>query len=52
MIITEWKEFKELTPAFFVKRMRNPVLIDCRRIYDHKRFSKELVFQAVGLGRP
>lgn len=51
MVITEWKEFKDLTPAFFVRRMRNPVLIDCRRIYDPKQFSKALVFRAVGLGR-
>jgi UDPglucose 6-dehydrogenase len=51
IIITEWREFKELPPEVFVKNMREPILIDGRRIYDPTVFMKSgIKFHAIGLG--
>jgi len=50
ILVTEWEEFKKLTPEDFTRNMRRPVLIDGRRIYDPKEFSQKLVFEAIGLG--
>jgi len=50
MIVTEWDEFKNLKPEDFINNMRNPALIDGRRIYDPKIFSSKLKFKAIGLG--
>ena len=50
LLITEWDAFKELKPEFFKTHMRQPVLIDGRRIYNPKEYSKELEFAAIGLG--
>ena len=50
IIVTEWKEFKKLKPEDFTQNMRTPILIDGRRIYDPKQFSKKLNFKAIGLG--
>ena len=49
MLVTEWDVFKKLQPEGFMKLMRNPVLIDGRRIYDPRRFSKKLKLRAIGL---
>lgn len=50
ILVTEWDEFKELKPEDFTKNMRTPILIDGRRIYNPKKFSKELRYIAIGLG--
>ncbi|MCW4005715.1 MAG: UDP-glucose/GDP-mannose dehydrogenase family protein [Candidatus Bathyarchaeota archaeon] len=50
ILVTEWDEFKKLTPANFVKYLKQPVLIDGRRIYDPVEYSKSLQFAAIGLG--
>jgi len=50
IIVTEWDEFKKLTPKDF-ENMQQPVLIDGRRIYDPKQFSGKLKFAATGLGQ-
>jgi UDPglucose 6-dehydrogenase len=50
ILVTEWEEFRHLTPDQFVSRMITPVLIDGRRIYDPRIFSKSLKFRAIGLG--
>ena len=49
IIVTEWNEFKQLRPKDFL-RMRNPLLIDGRRIYDPAKFKETLKFEAIGLG--
>jgi UDPglucose 6-dehydrogenase len=49
IIVTEWDEFKKLKPEDFTKNMRQPILIDGRRIYDTRTFSKKLRFTAIGL---
>jgi len=51
IIVTEWKEFKKLTPEDFVQNMQQPVLVDGRRIYNPKEFSRKLKFAATGLGK-
>ena len=50
IIVTEWPEFKALKCEDFIRRMRTPVVIDGRRIYDPKEFSRKLIFAAIGLG--
>jgi len=51
IVVTEWKEFKAISPRTFARQMRRPVVIDGRRIYDPDRFSTAGVrYSAVGLG--
>jgi UDPglucose 6-dehydrogenase len=50
IIVTEWNEFKKLKPEDFTKSMRQPILIDGRRIYNPEEFSKKIKFVAIGLG--
>ena len=49
ILVTEWVVFKTLRPEDFVKNMRDPILIDGRRLFDPKIFSGPLKFRAVGL---
>ncbi|HEX7482212.1 MAG TPA: nucleotide sugar dehydrogenase, partial [Candidatus Bathyarchaeia archaeon] len=51
ILVTEWDEFKKLTPEDFIKNMKQPILIDGRRIYNSKEFSKRLRFTAIGIGK-
>ena len=51
ILVTEWDEFKKLRPEDFTKNMRQPILIDGRRIYNSKIFSQKLKFAAIGLGQ-
>jgi UDPglucose 6-dehydrogenase len=50
ILVTEWDEFRKLTPEEFTKHMRQSILIDGRRIYNPKEFSRKLEFTAIGLG--
>jgi len=52
VLVTEWEEFKKLMPEDFTQNMRNPILIDGRRIYNPEKFSKKLRYIAIGLGEP
>ena len=51
ILVTEWPEFKKLTPEDFTKNMKQPVLIDGRRIYKPEMFGKKMRFVALGLGQ-
>jgi UDPglucose 6-dehydrogenase len=51
ILVTEWEEFKKLKPRDFKKQMKNPVLIDGRRIYDPEIFGAAMKFVAIGLGK-
>ncbi len=52
ILVTEWDEFKKLTPQTFKRRMRHPFVIDGRRIYDDKKFEEAGVgFRAIGLAK-
>ncbi len=48
LLITDWDEFKKLTPDDFKKNMKTPNLIDGRRIYDYDKFNKAINFRAMG----
>jgi UDPglucose 6-dehydrogenase len=48
LLITDWDEFKKLTPDVFKSNMKTPNLIDGRRIYDYEEFNKALNFRAMG----
>jgi UDPglucose 6-dehydrogenase len=50
ILVTEWDEFKNLKPEDFTKNMKNPNLIDGRRIYNEEEFHQKLRFVAIGLG--
>lgn len=50
IIVTEWSEFQKLTPEDYVENMKQPILVDGRRIYDAEKFSRKLKFFALGLG--
>lgn len=51
ILATEWDEFKKLTAEDFIQHMYQPILIDGRRIYNPREFSKKLKFAAIGLGQ-
>jgi UDPglucose 6-dehydrogenase len=49
IVLTEWDEFKRLTPSDFA-HVKGRVLVDGRRIYSPSEFGPEFQFKAVGLG--
>jgi UDPglucose 6-dehydrogenase len=51
IVVTEWEEFKKLSPEDFTKKMRQPILIDGRRIFNAEAFKAKMQFVAVGLGK-
>jgi len=51
IIVTEWNEFKDLKPEDFAKHMRNPIVIDGRRMYNPSEFKDKVKFAAIGLGQ-
>ncbi|MHA1931843.1 MAG: UDP-glucose dehydrogenase family protein [Promethearchaeota archaeon] len=48
LLVTEWDEFKRLTPNDFKKHMKTPNLVDGRRLYDYEKFNNILPFRAIG----
>jgi UDPglucose 6-dehydrogenase len=48
LLITEWDEFKQLTPDDFKRHMKIPNVVDGRRLYDYDVFNKALHFRAIG----
>jgi UDPglucose 6-dehydrogenase len=52
ILVTEWDEFKRLTPLAFKRAMKRPLVIDGRRIYSPKEFAEAgVAFRAVGLSK-
>jgi len=51
IVVTEWEEFRRLRPEDFLRLMKEPVVVDGRRIYDAELFSSRLRFAAVGFGK-
>ena len=49
IILTEWPQFRSLSPSVFKKNMKKTNIIDARRILDPAKFSK-FNFKAIGLG--
>lgn len=50
IVTTEWEKFKKLKPGDFIENMREPILIDGRRIYNPAEFREKLHYLGVGLG--
>jgi UDPglucose 6-dehydrogenase len=50
VVVTEWEQFKVLTPDDFINHMTRPAVVDARRIFDARQFRDRLMFSAVGLG--
>ncbi|MHA1917778.1 MAG: nucleotide sugar dehydrogenase [Candidatus Ranarchaeia archaeon] len=50
ILVTEWDDYKKLKPEDFINNMRDPVLVDGRRIYNQEIFDKKIKFRAIGLG--
>jgi UDPglucose 6-dehydrogenase len=50
ILVTEWDEFKKLKPEDFTNNMKQPILVDGRRIYNPEEFSQKMKFTAIGLG--
>lgn len=51
IIVTEWDEFKKISPERFKAMMKRPIVIDGRRIYDVNKFSNRLEYISIGLGK-
>ncbi|MEM1675792.1 MAG: UDP-glucose/GDP-mannose dehydrogenase family protein, partial [Desulfurococcaceae archaeon] len=53
IIATAWREYRRLKPEDYLRLMRNPVVIDGRRIYDNYRdfVEKGVKFYAIGLSK-
>lgn len=50
IIITSWEEYIKLSPLFFKNNMRNPVVIDGRRIYNKHLFQQNgVIYKGIGL---
>ena len=48
ILVTEWDEYKSLSPEVFIKYMKTPILIDGRRVFDSPTFSRALRYVAIG----
>jgi UDPglucose 6-dehydrogenase len=48
LLITEWEEFKALTPEDYKKHMKTPNLVDGRRLYNYDKFNDSIPFRAIG----
>ncbi|TFF93809.1 MAG: UDP-glucose 6-dehydrogenase, partial [Promethearchaeota archaeon] len=48
LLITDWEEFKKLSPEYFKKHMKAPNLVDGRRIYNYEEFNEAINFRAMG----
>ena len=51
ILATEWPEYARITAADLLRLMRDPAILDCRRLYDPEKF-KGVKFAAIGLGLP
>ena len=51
ILATPWKEFKELAPSDFKNEMNQARLLDCWKLYDREKFSRELDYTSVGFYR-
>jgi UDPglucose 6-dehydrogenase len=47
-LVTEWEEFGDITPEKFKKYMKEPNLVDGRRLYPYDKFCKYLSFKTIG----
>ena len=51
ILATPWNEFKSLKPNDFIAGMKQPVLLDCWKLYDRAEFSREMDYTTIGFYR-
>ena len=53
IIVTDWNEFKELKAEDYRKLMKNPIIVDTRRIYRKKfnEFNEKTTYIPIGIGK-
>jgi UDPglucose 6-dehydrogenase len=51
VVLTEWQEYRVLDPAELKRRMRQPVVVDARNLYDPARL-RGAGFRYASIGRP
>jgi UDPglucose 6-dehydrogenase len=51
LVLTEWQEYRVLDLAEVKRRMRRPVIVDARNLYDPARM-REAGFTYASIGRP
>lgn len=50
IVVTAWEEYVKLTPQFFKKHLKQPIVIDGRRIYDKNSFLRTgIIYKGIGL---
>lgn len=50
VVVTAWDEYVKLSPRFFKQNMKNPIVIDARRIYEKNSFlSAGIKYSGIGL---
>ena len=51
VVVTEWNEFRALTPQLFTQLMAGTILVDLRNIYEPQQM-KEVGLTYLSIGRP
>lgn len=49
IVVTAWEEYLKLSPSFFKENMRQPIVIDGRRIYDKSLYlNAGIIYKGIG----
>lgn len=49
IIVTSWEEYKKIAPEFFKQKMKQPIIVDGRRIYDKLSFIQAgIIYKGIG----
>ncbi len=52
IIVTEWRIYSKLSPRDFINKMKTPIVIDGRRMFNPKKMrSKGINYYGIGLGK-
>ena len=52
ILTTEWKEFIDINAEDFLEKMKQPIIIDGRRVYNYNKFrEKGIIYKGIGLGK-
>ena len=51
ILVTEWSEYINLSFETFIEKMKTPIIIDGRRVFDYKKMrEKGIIYRGIGLG--
>lgn len=51
IVVTKWQEFKAIKSEMLEKTMKNPLIVDTRRIFEPSQFKGKVKYIGVGLGK-